>query len=92
MALRKIALEGEACLSKVCRPVTDFNSRLHTLLDAVNTGVLDATAGLLDAKTLAAAALTVAALRSKAQKGWAVPGAMTLLWWASRLFGAQGDE
>ena len=33
MALRKIALEGEACLSKMCRPVTDFNSRLHTLLD-----------------------------------------------------------
>ena len=33
MALRKIALEGETCLSKVCRPVTDFNSRLHTLLD-----------------------------------------------------------
>ena len=33
MSLRKIALEGEACLSKVCRPVTDFNSRLHTLLD-----------------------------------------------------------
>ena len=33
MALRKIALQGEACLSKVCRPVTDFNSRLHTLLD-----------------------------------------------------------
>lgn len=65
---------------------------LHTLLDAVNTGVLDATAGLLDAKTLAAAALTVAALRSRAQKDWAVPGAMTLLWWASRLFGAQGDE
>ena len=65
---------------------------LHALLGAVNTGVLDATAGLLDAKTLAAAALTVAALRSRAQKGWAVPGAMTLLWWASRLFGAQGDE
>ena len=33
MALRKIALQGETCLSKVCRPVTDFNSRLHTLLD-----------------------------------------------------------
>ena len=32
MALRKIALEGEACLSKVCRPVTDFNSRLHMIL------------------------------------------------------------
>ena len=33
MALRKIALQGEECLTKVCRPVTDFNSRLHTLLD-----------------------------------------------------------
>ena len=33
MALRKIALEGEECLTRVCRPVTDFHSRLHTLLD-----------------------------------------------------------
>ena len=33
MALRKIALQGEPCLTKVCRPVTDFNGRLHTLLD-----------------------------------------------------------
>ena len=33
MALRKIALQGEPCLTKVCRPVTDLNGRLHTLLD-----------------------------------------------------------
>ena len=33
MALRKIALQGEPCLTKVCRPVTEFNGRLHTLLD-----------------------------------------------------------
>ena len=33
MALRKIALQGEECLTKVCRPVTEFNDRLHTLLD-----------------------------------------------------------
>lgn len=33
MALRNIALQGEPCLTKVCRPVTDFNGRLHTLLD-----------------------------------------------------------
>ena len=33
MALRKIALQGEECLTKVCRPVTDFNSRLRSLLD-----------------------------------------------------------
>ena len=25
MALRKIALQGEECLTKVCRPVTEFN-------------------------------------------------------------------
>ena len=33
MALRKIVLQGDESLTKVCRPVTDFNSRLHTLLD-----------------------------------------------------------
>lgn len=33
MALRKIVEQGEDCLNKVCRPVTEFNRRLHTLLD-----------------------------------------------------------
>lgn len=33
MALRKIVEQGEDCLNKVCRPVTDFNSRLHILMD-----------------------------------------------------------
>ena len=33
MALRKIIEQGDPCLKKVCRPVTDFNGRLHTLLD-----------------------------------------------------------
>ena len=33
MALRKIVEMGDPCLNKVCRPVTEFNSRLHTLLD-----------------------------------------------------------
>ena len=41
MALRKIALEGEACLSKVCRPVTEFNQRLHTLIDEMKETLLD---------------------------------------------------
>ena len=65
---------------------------VQLLLRAVNQGVLDATSGLLDTKTLAAGALTIAALRSKAQKGWAAPGAMTLLWWAARVFGAPSHE
>ena len=33
MALRKIVVQGEDCLNKVCRPVTDFNRRLHLLMD-----------------------------------------------------------
>lgn len=41
MALRKIVLQGDECLTKVCRPVTDFNSRLHTLLDDMTETLLD---------------------------------------------------
>lgn len=33
MALRKIVEQGEDCLNKVCRPVTEFNRRLHNLMD-----------------------------------------------------------
>ena len=33
MALRKIVEQGDPCLGKVCRPVTEFNRRLHDLLD-----------------------------------------------------------
>ena len=41
MALRKIVLQGDECLNKVCRPVTEFNSRLHTLLDDMTETLLD---------------------------------------------------
>ena len=33
MALRNIVEQGDSCLNKVCRPVTEFNRRLHILLD-----------------------------------------------------------
>ena len=33
MAIRKIHEVGDPCLTKVCRPVTEFNDRLHELLD-----------------------------------------------------------
>ncbi len=33
MPTRNIVQEGDGCLRKVCRPVKDFNQRLHTLLD-----------------------------------------------------------
>ena len=41
MALRTIVLQGEECLTKKCRPVTDFNARLHTLLDDLTDTLLD---------------------------------------------------
>ena len=41
MALRKIVLQGDECLTKVCRPVTEFNQRLHTLLDDMKETLLD---------------------------------------------------
>jgi len=33
MAIRKIVTQGDEVLTKKCRPVTEFNQRLHELLD-----------------------------------------------------------
>ena len=41
MALRNIVKQGDPCLQKVCRPVTEFNNRLHTLLDDMVETLLD---------------------------------------------------
>lgn len=41
MALRNIVKQGDEVLSKVCRPVTEFNDRLHTLLDDMAETLLD---------------------------------------------------
>ena len=42
MALRKIVEQGDACLTKVCRPVTEVNKRLHQLLDDMNETLAEA--------------------------------------------------
>lgn len=42
MALRKIMIEGEPVLTKVSRPVTAFDSKLHTLLDDMKQTLEDA--------------------------------------------------
>ena len=42
MALRKIVEQGDECLTKVCRPVTEFNKRLHQLLDDMNETLAEA--------------------------------------------------
>ena len=41
MALRKIVLQGDEILKKKCRPVTEFNERLHTLLDDMTDTLID---------------------------------------------------
>lgn len=65
---------------------------LHTILDAVDRGVMGATNGLMDGKMLAGTALSVLAIKEWRLAGLAVPGAMTLLWWAARLFGGIACE
>ena len=42
MALRKIVKVGDECLNKMCRPVTEFNDRLHALLDDMVETLADA--------------------------------------------------
>lgn len=42
MALRNIVTEGDSVLTKVCRPVTNFDKRLHILLDDMAETLLQA--------------------------------------------------
>ena len=42
MALRTIVQDGDPILKKVCRPVTNFDDRLATLLDDMKETLLDA--------------------------------------------------
>ena len=42
MALRHIVTVGDSVLTKVSRPVTQFDSRLHLLLDDMVETLLDA--------------------------------------------------
>lgn len=74
------------------RPVSRMEKGLSALWDSVNHGVLEATNGLMDGRMLAGSALTVAAVRSLAVNGTALPGAMTLLWWASNIFRRRDHE
>lgn len=41
MALRNILMFGDKTLNKVSRPVTDFNKRIHVLLDDMRDTLLD---------------------------------------------------
>ena len=41
MALRNIVKKGDDCLAKKCREVTEFNGRLHKLLDDMRETLID---------------------------------------------------
>lgn len=41
MAIRNIVQKGDSVLEKHCRPVTDFNDRLHILLDDMKDTLLE---------------------------------------------------
>ena len=41
MALRKILTDAEPALHKVCKPVTAFDKKLHTLLDDMRETLID---------------------------------------------------
>lgn len=71
------------------KPSCRMEEGLKALWAALDASVSQATNGFMNAKMLAGTALTLAGLRSLRRDGWAMPGAMTLLWWASALFGSE---
>ena len=87
-AIRLMELDNEIRKPSVSR----MEKGLSILWDSVNHGVLEATNGLMDGRMLAGSVLTVAALRSVVVSGVSLPGAMTLLWWASNIFRGRCHE
>ncbi|MPN14205.1 Peptide deformylase [bioreactor metagenome] len=66
MPIRTIVKEGDPCLAKKCRTVTEFNSRLHTLLDDMHET-------LADARGAGLAAPQVGVLRAGVRRDVTVP-------------------
>ena len=59
---------------------------LQTIWNSLSHGITEATNGWMDARMLAGAALSIAAVRSLIIHGAVLPGGITLLWWASSIF------
>lgn len=86
-AIKLMGLDEEIRKHPLCR----VDEGIRSLLNAVDYAVYERTNGLLDARVLAGGALCAMAVHSAKLSGWAVPGAMTLLWWASSLW-RNGDH
>lgn len=72
-------------------PQSRMEMGMKALYNGFNHGVMEATGGLLDIRMLAGGTLTLLGLRSMALHGAALPGAVTLLWWASNVFRKDGN-
>ena len=66
MAIRNIVKEGDPILNKVCRPVTNFDDRLATLLDDMRETMIaaDGTLALYEKEKLPSKASVVVDLHS----------------------------
>lgn len=78
MALRNILKEGDETLTKHCRPVTDFNERLHTLLDDMIETMNDADGVGLAAPQVGVLRRAVVVLETNVEEGQA-PYAIELI-------------
>lgn len=66
-------------------PQSRAEKGMITLYNGLNHALLEATGGLLDIRMLAGGTLTVLGLRTLLLRGAVLPGAVTLLWWASNV-------
>ena len=69
MALRNILKQGDETLTKHCRPVTDFNDRLHTLLDDMAETMADADGVGLAAPQVGVLRRAVVVLETNVEEG-----------------------
>ena len=82
-AIRLLGLEEE--IEK--QPVSRMEKGIRSLTESVNHALMETTGGWMDLRMLAGTAMTVTAARSILSGAAGMPGAITLLWWASGLFG-----
>lgn len=69
MALRNILIEGEPTLKKTSRPVTEFNDRLHTLLDDMRETLIDSNGVGLAAPQVGVLRRAVLVLETNVEEG-----------------------
>ena len=69
MALRNILIEGEPTLEKTSRPVTEFNNRLHTLLDDMRETLIDSNGVGLAAPQVGVLRRAVLVLETNVEEG-----------------------